>query len=86
MLADLMPRWLFKLLRMDTAVLPYDGPWTWRHFCRYGYDVARIADSERRYRERTDCRPRPTPWIFRGNNGEVALAVLCLIGLAMIWL
>jgi hypothetical protein len=65
MIADLMPRWLWWLFDMDSAVLPYDGPWTWRHFCRYGHDARNILASEARYRERTGCRPRPRPWIFR---------------------
>jgi hypothetical protein len=44
MIADLLPRWLWQLVDMGKATLPANE-WTWRHFCRYGTDPARIAAS-----------------------------------------
>jgi hypothetical protein len=51
MLADMMPRWLYRWLDMDSAVLPTDE-WTWRHTWRYGYNPANILRDEKRYRSR----------------------------------
>lgn len=59
MLADLMPRWLFTVLRMDSAK-PSDVTWTWRHTCRYGFDVCPPTEAS--------FKPRPTPWLFRDGT------------------
>lgn len=76
MLADLMPRWLFTVLRMDSAK-PSDAIWTWRHTCRYGFDVCPPTAASNR--------PLPTPWLFRGNNGQLALMIACVGFLAWLW-
>lgn len=54
MIADMMPGWLWRLLRMGSAILPTDR-WTWRHFCRYGRspfnldrDMLRRVEKDRR--------------------------------------
>jgi hypothetical protein len=41
MIADLMPRWLRRWLRIDDARFD-DKVWTWRHTLRFGHDPARI--------------------------------------------
>jgi hypothetical protein len=42
MIADLLPKWLRRWLKIDTATLPTDR-WTWRHTCRYGRDPAKTT-------------------------------------------
>lgn len=56
MLYDLMPRWLRWALNMDSATLP-TNEWTWRHFCRYGHQIALPTEASYRLRR--------TPWLFR---------------------
>jgi hypothetical protein len=53
---------------------------------RHGYDSANIERDYERYMRRTGDQPRPTPWLFRGNNGQLALATLCVLILAWLWL
>lgn len=57
MIADLMPTWLWRLLRMNRANLS-DREWTWRHTFKYGRDPAKIATDEARYRRKLARRHR----------------------------
>ena len=51
MIADLMPRWLWCMLKLHLVVLD-GGPWTWRHTLRFGRDPQKMVADYRRYRER----------------------------------
>lgn len=51
MIADLIPRWLWRMLKMHLVVLPADR-WTWRHTLRFGRDPQKMVADFRRYRER----------------------------------
>ena len=57
MIYDLMPVWLRKLLRMETAILPTES-WTWRHICRYGSNPAFTMNDFRRWKEKEKTRDR----------------------------
>ncbi len=51
MLADLLPRWAWRLLKLDNATLP-TAHWSWQHTMRYGRDPAKTADDLVRYLQR----------------------------------
>lgn len=90
MIYDLMPRWLRWLLRMETATLP-TNKWTWRHYCRYGYNPAKLWKSvdeyERGISKRAQweiehgLRPGRVPWL----KLEEFLPAILLLFLILKW-
>lgn len=59
MIADLMPRWLWRMLKMDSAMLDGTQPWTWRHTLRYGRAPQKMVSDFKRYRDRQNRQKRP---------------------------
>lgn len=44
MIYDLTPKWLRKILGMNVSLDDGAG-WTWRHFCRYGFNPAKTIQA-----------------------------------------